>query len=255
MISFRSLYLDAHAVPGRIVDIFPAEKSDREISLFFVHGGGWRGGSRTIFHEIAIAYRELGFDCASTDYRLTGTTVFDQIADVQESLAAFASDLEQRGRSNRIALIGSSAGAHLALMAALLSPAQPPKYHVAGICVQAAPFTFEPWPDMFPTIWRSMQGMIGASFESSPELYGKASPYHHITSSMPPVFALHAENEHMFPFELTEKFIAKARQCGVHAASKIYPKTEHGFFYSLDRWQQKEAFADILTFLGEGDER
>lgn len=250
MISFRSLYLDAPAVSGRILDFFDAhEFSSRPTALFFIHGGGWRGGSRSLFHPLALAYRELGFDCASTDYRLGETRIFDQIADVQESLHHFARDLQHRGRAANITLIGSSAGAHLALMAALRPPLHPPCYHLTGICLQAAPFTFEPWPDIFPAIWKSMQTAVGSPYESHPELYRQASPLHCLNASLPPVFALHAENEHMFPWQLTEDFAAKARSFSTPVSAKIYPATEHGFFYALDRWQQREAFQDILDFI------
>ncbi len=248
MVSFRSHYLDNPILAERIFDTFEPEQSNRGIALFFVHGGGWSGGSRTIFHSIALAYAELGFDCASTDYRL-GISVFDQIRDVQESLKRFSEMLSARGKPKSIVLIGSSAGAHLALMAALLLPEEERNIHIAAVCVQAAPFTFEPWPDIFPAIETSMAKAIGTSYMNNPELYQKASPLFHVSASMPPVFAMLAENEHMFPPELTEQFITRARTNGVRVDCKTYPRTEHGFFYSLDRWQQKEAFQDILAFI------
>lgn len=249
MISFRSSYLDDPPQSGRILDLFDAPESSRPNAIFFVHGGSWRAGSRTIFHTIALAYRALGFDCASADYRLENVSVFDQVADVRDSLQCFARDLQARGRTAKIALVGSSAGAHLALLAALLPRPGNADYRIAAVCVQAAPFTFEPWPDIFPAIWRDMQRAVGSSFEENPPLYRQASPLEHVHAGMPPVFALQAEHEHMFPAELTNQFAAKVQACGGAVVVKTYPRTEHGFFYGLERWQQKEAFQDILTFL------
>ncbi len=245
MITFRSIYFDASPREGRILDIFEAAPHTRpHVSLFFVHGGGWKAGTRAVFHQIALAYSSLGFDCASTDYRLGGVTIEDQVSDVRQGLSLFVEDLRQRNRPTDIVLLGSSAGAHLALLSAL----QPdPPCAVAGLCVQAAPFTFEPWTDIFPAIWADMQTIVGESYPSP--LYREASPIHYVQPGMPPVFALHSQNEHMFPLSLTEQFIDKAKACGARAEYKIYEATEHGFFYALDRRQQKEAFDDILTFI------
>ncbi len=248
-LEYRSVYLDQPIVRGRILDILEPEPGlpEQPVALFFVHGGGWRAGARADFHTIALAFRSLGFEVASTDYRLGGgVDLFGQIADVREALRFYADDLHRRGRSERVVLIGSSAGAHLALMVGL---EEPPAARVAGVCVQAAPFTFEPWPDIFPAIWENMVSIIGTPYAADPEPYRRASPNRLVRPEMPPVFALHAQNEHMFPLELTEEFIRKAAACGARAEYKIYPNTEHGFFYSLSRRQQKEAFEDILAFI------
>lgn len=253
MFPFRSVYLDRPLVPGRILDIFEAARPTSDTALFFVHGGGWHGGSRTIFHEIISAYRERGFDCASTDYRLGGANVLTKIADVQDAMRVFADDLAARDRRQRFALIGSSAGAHLALMAALRAPSFAPDYEVTHVCVQATPFTMEPWTDIFPAIWSDMRKAVGVEYDEEPQRYAEVSPIRFVTPAMPAVFALHAENEHMFPLDQTEEFAARAREVGVRCAYKIYPRTEHGFFYALDRWQQKEAFEDILRFVTNQD--
>jgi len=256
MISFQSIYFDDAPREGRIVDIFEAAESTQNIALFFVHGGGWRGGSRTIFHSIIHEYRKLGFDCASTDYRLKGTTVFDQVGDVRTGLDIFAGNLAARNRPAKVLLIGSSAGAHLALLTGLSKPGecgqpQTSLQHnpqIVGIAVQAAPFTFEPWPDIFPAIWISMQKAVGASYEDAKVLFQQASPIHYVRPGSPPVYNQHAENEHMFPRELYLQFERKMNECGNSVQQKLYPKTEHGFFYSLERWQQRQAFEDIREF-------
>jgi acetyl esterase/lipase len=256
VISFRSIYFDDAPRTGRILDIFHAPDPTQEVALFFVHGGGWKGGSRTIFHSIIHEYSRLGFDCASTDYRLGGANVFEQVGDVRTGLDLFTGDLLQRNRPPRVLLIGSSAGAHLALLAGLSKPEEcgapeTPLVHspeIAGIAVQAAPFTFEPWEDIFPAIWSAMQDAVGAPYEGNDELYRSASPMHYLRADNPPLLIQHAENEHMFPRELHQQFAAKSLALGNDVREKIYPRVEHGFFYSLERWQQREAFQDILQF-------
>jgi acetyl esterase/lipase len=251
MYAFRSIYFDAAPREGRIVDLFDTCKPSREVALFFVHGGGWRNGSRSIFHSIIHEYSRQGFDCASTDYRLKDANIFDQVSDVRTALDIFVEDLRERNRPSRVLLVGSSAGAHLALLTAFAQyEAQAKSVHlsIAGVAVQAAPFTFEPWDDIFPAAWNAMQSAVGQEYSGHEELFRRASPQHYIRPGMPPLFALHAENEHMFPRELYQRFAAISIAMGNDVCEKIYPRTEHGFFYSLERWQQREAFEDIIVF-------
>lgn len=256
MFSFQSLYFDDTPRAGRILDIFRAPKAAHDIALFFVHGGGWHAGSREVFHGIMQEYNRRGFDCASTDYRLSGVNVFHQVGDVRTGLDLFAQDLLQRQRPPRVLLIGSSAGAHLALLTGLAKPEEcgapetpsTSPIEIAGLAVQDAPFTFEPWPDIFPGIWSAMQNAIGVPYDGHEELYRQASPINYVHADMPPLLNQYAENEHMFPHDLHEAFAARATALGNDMRTKIYPRTEHGFFYSLERWQQREAFEDILEF-------
>lgn len=247
MLTFRTIYWDYPVQEGRTLDLFaPMGAESRDKALFFIHGGGWRSGSRTIFHRIALAFCELGFDCASTDYRLKGVTIDEQVADVRHGLQLFAQDLQERGRPSDIVIIGSSAGSHLALLSALREGA--PEF-IRGLCVQSAPFSFEPWEDIFPAIWEAMQTAVGRRFQDDPERFRAASPLHLVREGMPPIFALQAENEHMFPLALARQFAEAASKLGARVELKVYPSTEHGFFYALERRRQKEAFADILNFI------
>lgn len=251
MLEFRSIYFDQPFVDGRAVDLFQPASPSQTTSLFFIHGGGWSAGTRAKFHRIALAYVDRSYECASTGYRLQGVDVFAQVEDIRTGLRIFAEDHRRRGREPRVVLVAESAGAHLALLAALLPEGDQTQIPcIAGLSLQSAPVTFEPWPDIFPAIWQSMQNAIGHPYSAHPELYTRASPIHHLRAGLPPMFFLEAENEHMFPWAITERFIDRANQLGIHCSWKTYPRAEHGFFYSLDRWQQLEAFEDIASFLG-----
>ena len=94
-----------------------------------------------------------------------------------------------------------------------------------------------------------MQEAVGPRYEKAPNLYRLASPMRCLHRDMPPVLILHAEYEHMFPLEIALEFQCRAKGLGRNVEIKHYARTEHGFFYSLDRWQQKQAFNDLLTFI------
>lgn len=254
---YRSIYFDRKPVPGRVVDIFEAEGEKKDIAWFFIHGGGWTGGSRTNHHFIIRELTAMGFDCGSTDYRLSGVNAFDQVADIRVGLDLFVQDLARRNRPAKIVLYGVSAGAHLTLLTGLAKPEEcglpdaplAAPFEISGMIVEACPFTFEPWEDIFPHIWTSMQRIAGVPYAKDPAVYVKASPVTYVRAGMPPIFVSHAGNEHMFPVEQSEEFAAKAKAVGARFESKLYPRVEHGFFFALDRPQQREFFQDMLTFV------
>jgi len=261
---FASLYFDNPIVPGRALDIFEADPatSKRDTALFFVHGGGWRAGQRQNMHLLMRGFNSRGFVCGATDYRLAGVHVLDQIMDVRHGYRFFLDHLARRGLPQRVCVFGSSAGAHLAALLALAAPGEygeplsfrefapvGPWAPPMGAALQATPVTFEPWPDIFPPIWDSMQGIVGKPYAAAPELYRRVSPIEHLRPGSCPVFFLEAECEHMFPLDLVLGFIEKAHSLGVRAERRVYTRAEHGFFYDLTRRQQKEAFEDMTRFM------
>ena len=96
---FSSYYLDAPIKKGRVFDVFePYENApERDIALFFIHGGGWRSGSRECFHIIMDELCRRGYICASTDYRLDAKDAFEQLSDIRESFDQFVKILKNRG--------------------------------------------------------------------------------------------------------------------------------------------------------------
>ncbi len=257
MFQFQSFYLDSPIVKGRCFDVFSPEKITRDTALFFVHGGGWRAGTRGSFHGIMEAFNQRGILCASTDYRLTAPSALEQLQDIRTSYDRFLSCLAEHHRPLKVCVYGESAGAHLAsllLCAApgecgekteLVNPWIPP---VRGV-LQSTPSEFTPWEDIFPAIWRNMQNIAGVPFAQEPDRYEKLSLRNYIRRDNPPIFFAEAQNEHMFPPEKNREIVQQHREWGIRSEWKVYKNMEHGFFYELTRRQQKELFEDIVSFL------
>lgn len=256
---FKSYYLDYPLVKGRIFDLFEPEEITKDVAVFWVHGGGWRGGSRE-FHEIMQELNERGYLVASTDYRLDAKDAFVQLKDVREAYDRFVTILKEMGRPLNIAVYGVSAGAHLA---SLLLCAEP------GECgeelelenqwvkpcmglLQATPYDFLPWDNIQPSMWGIMQGIAGASYEDDPERFERLSLRNYINKNNPPLFFMEAEYESLFPSHLTLKLAKQHREMGIETHWKQFKGVEHGFFYELVRPSQKEAFEDFCKFL-EGE--
>lgn len=261
---FESSYLDWPFVPGRAWDLFWPAKVQSPVAVFFIHGGGWHAGTRVHMHRLMEHLTDKGIVTASADYRLAGggVGIAEQVGDVREAYACFRQRLSRQGGPERVVVYGSSAGGHLALLLALAKPgacgdklpadaALEPFVHegVAGVAVQAAPITFEPWPDIMPQIWADMTRVVGESFEDRPDLYRLASPIHHVSAGCPPVFIMDASQECTFPLELNDQFIDALRAVGTRVERELYRGAEHGFLYALSRSFQRQAMADLLTFV------
>ena len=261
--TYYACYLDEPLISGRALDIFEPDRPEwDEHALFIVHGGGWRGGSKTSFHGLMQAWSDRGFVVASTDYRIADgetVTALEQLHDIRESYDHFASYLSARRRPLKIAVYGESAGAHLAALLALAAPGacgeEPPVLQnpwVAPECVmlQATPMRFEPWHEIFPMIWDTMRKFAaGISYEDDPDLYRRIAPISYLAPKNPRIFFMEAENEHIFPHRYNREALARHRQWGIPSAMKIYPDAEHGFLYALSRECQRQAFEDTIRFM------
>lgn len=260
MYPFTSYFLDKPLIKGRIFDIFEpaAGVPVKDVAIFFVHGGGWNAGSRTGFYEIMQAFGKLGYITCTTDYRLSGVTAFDQLSDIRESFDCFVKLLKERGHSCRIAVHGSSAGAHLASLLCCARPGECgedvsklkyPEVRPEMAFLQATPHNFKHWEGMMPPFWNQMQGIAGVKYDQDPEPFERLSLENFIRQDNPGIFFMEAELEHLFPWEHTRNIARQHRAMGIASQWKIYKRVEHGFFYELKRQMQLQAFQDICDFL------
>ncbi len=259
--SITTHYLDCPLVVGRVYDIFLPDKISKNTSIFIVHGGGWRAGSKNGLHKIAEAFALRGYVVASTDYRLNAKDAFEQIQDIRCSYDRFVSFLKKNALPTDIAVYGESAGAHLASLLVCAAPGEcgenvdlinewiKPKMAM----LQATPVDFLPWDGMIPEFWNTMQDIAGAPYEKDPERYERLSLKNYIRRDNPPILFLEAEFEHLFPSYLTKTIVEKHNSWGIKSFWKVYSKAEHGFFYNLTRNSQLEALEDICRFVDNAE--
>lgn len=88
--------------------------------VVFVHGGGWSRGDARMMQGSAklVHWQAAGYAVASVNYRLVpDATVEQQAADIASALAYLKRNAPRLGHdAGRVALVGHSAGAHLAAL-------------------------------------------------------------------------------------------------------------------------------------------
>ena len=176
-----ALYADLYQPGG--AGPFPA--------VLMVHGGGWTGGSRQQMHRTARAVARRGYVVMNISYRLAPRWRFPaQLQDIQQALLwlrAHAADY--RVLADRIATWGYSAGAHLALLPAVLSPGHRnfvPDTRPVATVAGGSPVDLTYYPAGPLT-----NALMGVGCHLDPQAWQDASPLRHVAAHTPPIFLYH----------------------------------------------------------------
>jgi acetyl esterase/lipase len=100
----------------------PAQKSPKPAAvIFWIHGGGWRGGEKISVQLKPKFFTDLGYVFVATNHRYVTTTPMNEIfADIAKSLRwTHDHAAEFGGDPNRIVIMGHSSGAQLAAYLAI----------------------------------------------------------------------------------------------------------------------------------------
>lgn len=212
-------------------------------AVLWLHGGGWRAGSRDEHANDALAAR--GFVTATASYRLSGEATFPaQIHDVKAAIRFLRASA---GRWNvdpdRIGVWGYSAGAHLAALAALTPddaelegegghPDVSSAVATAAVLAPPADFTRD-WAAMsdFPPHpgWEANVAFLGGSIDDPAvrERARLASPVTHVSAAAPPVLVVHGARDEIVPVAQGRSLVARLREAGANARLLELPEDGH----------------------------
>jgi len=104
------------------VDIYYPDKPenlDEPVDVFlFIHGGSWVAGTKEEYRMFAVPMAKEGYIAATTAYRLKpDASCADMMEDIGLAIAAIKDTAEADGIAvGKLAILGDSAGAHLALL-------------------------------------------------------------------------------------------------------------------------------------------
>lgn len=176
--------------PAQTLDLYlPAEAQDVPLVLY-VHGGGWQRGDKAMPQMVAHKvphWTARGFGVASINYRmLPQADVLQQADDVARALAFVQSGAAGWGADDqRVALVGHSAGAHLAT----LVTADPALAGAWGASAWRGTVALDSAAlDMVAVMQRPHFHFYDPVFGSDPAYWHQASPLHRMQG--PPVAPL-----------------------------------------------------------------
>lgn len=115
------VYAEPDGIPQAMDFYLPAATTGPRPVLIWLHGGGWQNGDRHRIPDHISDFATRGFAVVSMEYRLSHEAIYPaQIHDVKGGirwLRANADHPRLRLDPDRIAVMGSSAGSHLAALA------------------------------------------------------------------------------------------------------------------------------------------
>jgi acetyl esterase/lipase len=200
--------------------------------LLQLYGGAWQRGAPEDNASFATWFASRGYLVVATDYRhAPGATWPAQIQDVRTALGWIrAHSAEYDADASRIALIGRSAGAQLALVAAY--EAGTPL--VRGVVSYYGPTDLiEGWrqpPRPDPLDVRSiLETYLKGTPDTAFARYLEASPITHVTRRVPPSLLVYGARDHIVAPRFGRELDTRLRDAGAPSVLLEIPWAEHAF--------------------------
>jgi acetyl esterase/lipase len=244
----QSLKLDAYRAAGQVGALAPA--------IIVVHGGSWRAGDKGDFPHWNRWLVAHGYAVFDIQYRLEPAPNWRKAAaDVRTAVAwVKANATRYQIDPDRLALLGRSAGGHLALLAAY-TPDTQPDTSVKVVVSYYAP-TDLVWgynnparPDVIdgPGILRRF---LGGTPETAPQAFTDAAPIYHVRPGVTPATLLfHGGEDRLVGAPHMDKLGVVLAEQHIPHSTVLIPYALHGFDYHLGGWGSQIAQTALLRFL------
>ena len=243
-----------------LLDIYvPADAKGKVPLVVLIHGGGWIGNDKYAdmgyMPNTVAAILNNGMAIASIDYRFATQAVFPAILqDCNKAVSFLYDNADRYGLDkNSIALMGFSAGGHLA---SLMGTSQNNKVSDFYFPNTYRPFQYKAVVDFYgPTDLVLLPGnedekspeslLIGAAPLLRPDLAKRASPIACIDKNDPPFLIYHGEKDNTVSNKQSKLFSAWLTYYGVTNELTIVKDAPHfGTMYDVPQISNK-----VINFL------
>jgi acetyl esterase/lipase len=222
-------------------DIYsPSERHAAPVpAVLYVHGGGWSMRNRDQFSRHATHMATRGFVGMCCEYRLSDEAVYPAaLIDTYAALRYMTTHADPLGiDTTRMAVVGGSAGGHLALLAAF--------WHGAAASCESAPdggerialkaaVGFNPVVDLREMRMDAVSNFMGGDPETvGADRYREASPICHVQGgALPAVLLLHGDQDTLVPHAQSVAFRDAVVAAGGIAELFTAEGCTHAFFNS-----------------------
>ena len=240
------------AIPGSRpleLDLYlPADAAKPAPVVVFLHGGGWRLGSR---HSLGLAYADAaptpfqrlaqgGLAVASADYRLSGEARWPaQLHDAKAAVRWLRARASELGIDQaRVAAWGESAGGHLAALLGLTGTESDGEVGVLGPSSAVGAVVAWYAPSDLTAVATDLGAdpmaadarealLLGEPVPAVPELAAEASPVSQVRPEAPPFLLLHGRDDRLIPCAQSERLAVRLRRTGVPVELETYPGAGH----------------------------
>lgn len=231
-------------------------------AVMLIHGGSWRYLDKDSMRAAATRLAGAGYVSVSINYRLVPEVMFpDNALDAMCALAFVQANASDYGIDpGRIAVMGYSAGGHLASLLGVASDVpellpdcsagapSPPAAVVSG----AGPQDMTALP-----AFEAVTEMMGGTAEERPEMYALASPVTHVDAGEPPFLFIHGTGDWIVDVEHSEAMRDELADAGNDArvlalrgsGHLLNPGAASGDLHLLGSISTPEAWAALGDYL------
>jgi acetyl esterase/lipase len=245
-----------------LLDIYlPPNAKGKVPVVIFIHGGGWLGNDK--YADIGYMKKTVaeivdsGYALASIDYRFSTQAIFPaQMQDCNRAISFLFDNADKYGLDkNRFAVMGFSAGGHLASMVGLsknnnveefFMPSTTRSFNFKGVVDFYGPAELILFPgNDDPKSPESL--LIGATPLSRPDLAKVASPVTYVDKNDPPFLILHGEKDDLVSNKHSQLLSSWLTVAGVKNELVIVKDAPHfGVMFDADDVRYK-----VISFLNE----
>lgn len=249
-----SLTMDVYAaVPraghaGAAQDPHSAEAFGPRPCIVVIHGGSWSSGNSQQLPELNSALARKGYVVASINYRLApryqNPAPVEDVAAALAYLRANAAGLHID--TNRFVLLGRSAGAQIALLAAYGLPQgkdmtgrTAPGAGIRGVIDFYGPADMvwgysAPASPLVMDSRKVMEDYLGGPYPKVPDRYTASSPLEALAPHAPPTLIIHGRNDVVVAYEHSVRLDARLSESRVPHFFLSIPWATHGCDYTLN---------------------
>ena len=201
-------------------------------TLIIIYGGAWREGTPDSYEQFSCYMAAQNYTVIAIDYRHAPQYKFPaQLEDVETALQyiqkqAIALEVD----TDKMAIMGRSAGGHLATLAAYKQDAISFRAVISYYSPVnlTAGYYDPPVPDPID-IHTVLENFLGGTPQEQPELYRQASPINYLRPNLPPSLLIYAGRDHLVQAKFGRRLYDKLIATDNAAVYLEIPWAEHAF--------------------------
>ncbi|MBC7914234.1 MAG: alpha/beta hydrolase [Pyrinomonadaceae bacterium] len=219
------------------LDFYPSQLSGPRPCVIVVHGGSWKSGDNTQLPELNSYLASEGYHVAAINYRLAPQ--YQSPYPVEDIKSAFSylklKSIELQIDTSQLVLLGRSAGAQIALVAAytLKEPGLKgvidfygPADMVWGYSIPSNPLIMDSR--------KVMEDYLGGPYKAVPQNYEQSSAILHVSKNSVPTLIIHGENDVLVAYEHSRRLRKKLAENGIPNYFLSLPWATHGFDFNIN---------------------
>ncbi|HYI78028.1 MAG TPA: alpha/beta hydrolase [Chryseolinea sp.] len=245
-----------------LLDLYmPSSPTPSPFLIVWIHGGAWHSGTKASPPE---SFVKSGYALASVDYRLSTEAKFPaQMHDIKAAIRYLRANASKYGyRADKIVVAGSSAGAHLAVLAGVTNNDKEMEgnlgdYTATSSSVQAildyyGPTNFtsilkQSTPHGVSVRGPAMALLLGKPVDNIQDLARKASPVFQVDSNDPPLLIFHGDQDIQVPINQSHELVGAYKTQNL----KVQLEVVYGAGHSENPYFESKYQSIVNTFLAD----